>query len=98
MRMFKFTKFFVLLFLCCCCVVFGAGPRKSPHNEAMNILQAAGCTNRLVAHTVIDAVKKGLSNTVLLERLSGTSSITASRLTAWFTAVTTYNAALARGQ
>ena len=80
-----FTLFFFFTILTP--VAGGLGPQpngfedqKSPRSLLIKVLLQNGCTNKLVAHYIIDAFRSSVPNNEVIRRLAGTTGYTTSIL------------------
>jgi len=69
----------------------GHEPRTSPRTKQLQALAAAGLTDKLVAHFIIDLARNpALTSPVLVDRLSTIKGVDSTRVTAWINAVTPF--------
>jgi hypothetical protein len=64
----------------------------SPRDDALKYLQKQGCTNRVICIMVIEAYKSGTGAAVLMDRLSGMTAMSSTKVSAWISALVTYEA------
>ena len=58
----------------------------SPRKRILEGLAASGCTNKLIAHYIIDlAINPTLSQTAIVERMEGMTTASQADVTAWVT-------------
>lgn len=77
----------ILCFLLCALTVTGNNghePLKSPRNTLMTLLYQNGCTNRLLAHYIIQASYGGITAAVLNRKIRGLTRYDSSRVSGWF--------------
>jgi hypothetical protein len=66
----------------------GHEPTTSPRKLQLAALLTAGCTNKVVAHYVIDIARNPtLATTELVDRLAGIASVPSSSINGWVSAL-----------
>ena len=68
----------------------GHEPQTSPRKKQLQVLHDAGCTNKVIAHYIIDLARKGLAGSVIDERIQGITTATANDVTTWISAVESF--------
>lgn len=64
----------------------------SPRQVVLKLLEDASCTNKLVAHYIIDMQKSQLPRSEIIARLAGTTGYDEDQISAWLGVVTAYYA------
>ena len=64
----------------------------SPRSVVLKLLENAQCTNKLVAHYIIDMQKENLPRTEIITRLAGATGYNEDSIATWLSVVQTYYA------
>lgn len=62
----------------------GRDDNVSPRAAGAKVIKAAGCTNMVLAHFVMDAAVSGIPATVLFERVRDIGPFTLTQTSKWF--------------